>query len=136
MEMVKRRAARFVLDRYRCTSCVDSLPEDLKWTSPVERRSAVSFVILYKKHNGQVSVDMPPSLTPKNQSTTRVKNSNAYHITGSNNKYNCMAFFQRTAREWNHLREDIFISISPDSGQLGYLTGTPLMYKCRGVAMV
>ena len=113
MEMVKRRAARFVLELYHCTSYVGSMHEDLRWTTLVERRRAASLVILYKIHNGRVAVDMPPSLTPKNQTTTRVKNSKAYHIAGSNNKYNRMAFFQRTARDWNQERTLSALSLLP-----------------------
>ena len=97
LEMVQRRAARFVLNRYRRTSSVGSMLEDLKWTTLAERRRAASLVMFYNIHNGLVAVDMPPSLTPKNQSTTRVKNSKAYHIAGSTKEYHRMAFFQRTA---------------------------------------
>ena len=118
LEMVRRRAARFVLNRFHRTSSVGSMLVDLKWTTLAERprASCQSCHVLQDSLHGLVAVDMPPSLTPKNQSTIEVKTpKHTYHIAGSTKECHRMVFFQRTARDWNTLREDIVIATSPAS---------------------
>ena len=106
LEMVQRRAARFVLHRYRRTSSVGTMLENLGWQSLSERRRRASLIMFFKIHNSLVAIDMPPTLTPKlSNRLTRSENSQAYHIQGSAREYHRMAFYQRTARDWNTLPE-------------------------------
>ena len=81
IEAVQRRAARFVLQRYRRTSSVGDMLQELNWQSLEERRRLTSLTMFHKIHHGLVATDMPASLTRKTQcKTTRNENSQAYFV--------------------------------------------------------
>ena len=48
MEAILRRAARFVLRRYRNTSSVSNMIDELRWPSLQDRRRAARLTMLYK----------------------------------------------------------------------------------------
>jgi hypothetical protein len=56
-EMVQRRAARYVVNRYHNTSSVTSMLEELKWPTLEERRQRTRLVLMYKIVNGLVRMD-------------------------------------------------------------------------------
>ena len=85
--------------------------------------------MFYKIHNGRVAVDMSVTLIRMQQNTdSRSRNTQAYHITASQPEYYRMAFFQRTAQEWNNLPEAIALKKSPDAFKIA------LLDKIRGTA--
>ena len=55
LEMVQRRAARYVLNRCRNTSSVSDMLDELGWTSLQERRRAQRLSMMYKIHHGMVN---------------------------------------------------------------------------------
>ena len=57
IEMVQRRAARYVVNRYHNTSSVTSMLEELKWPTLEERRQRARLVLMYKIVNGLVKFD-------------------------------------------------------------------------------
>ena len=58
LEMVQRRAARFVKNDYAWTSSVTSMLTDLKWNTLLQRREATRLTMLYKiKHE---HIDLTP----------------------------------------------------------------------------
>ena len=63
MEMVQRRAARYVLHRYHNTSSVGKMLDTLQWTSLEERKKQQRLAMLYKIH-GQVAVNISDYLKP------------------------------------------------------------------------
>ena len=113
IEMVQRRAARFVLHRHHQTSSVGSMLEQLEWQSLAERRRAASLLMFYKIHYGHVATVMPSSITPKLSSNARIENSLAYNVPHSSRDYHRHSFFQRTVREWNILPECTVSASSP-----------------------
>ena len=116
LEGVQRRAASFTLHRYRHTSSVGDMLHGLEWQSLEDHRRVADLSIFYKIHNGRVAVDMPDALIRMHQNTgSRNRNTQAYHITGSQREYHRMAFFQRTGREWNNLLEATVLKKSPDT---------------------
>ena len=122
--MVQRRAARYTLHRYRRTSSVGAMLEELKWKTLSERRRISSLTMFYKIHNNLVAIEMPPTLTLKHPGkATRSQNSHAYYIPGSSREYHRMAFFQRTARDWNSLPEATVNASSPESFRRAVLAG-------------
>ena len=132
LEMVQRRAARFVLYRYRRTSSDGTMLENLGWQSLSERRRRASLIMFFKIHNSLVAIDMPPTLTPKLPNRlTRSENSQAYHIQGSAREYHRMAFYQRTARDWNTLQEALASGGFQEwpASMVGCSKGTPLMHE-------
>jgi hypothetical protein len=64
IEMVQRRAARYVKNRYHNTSgsSVTEIIGQLQWTSLEERRKTARLILLYKISNGLVKIDAPDRL--------------------------------------------------------------------------
>ena len=69
VEMVQRRSARFVTNRYRNTSSVTDMLDYLGWESHETRRSKLQLIVLYKIVHGLI--DIPPTdyLTQTNSRT-------------------------------------------------------------------
>ena len=112
IEMVQRRAARFVLNLYERTSSVGMMLEALKWQTLEERRKIARLAMFYKIHHGLVAVDMP--FVSKNLSApSRTENSLAYRYPSSSRKYHQMSFFPRTVIQWNSLTQSIVLAPNP-----------------------
>jgi hypothetical protein len=63
-EMVQRRAARYVTNRYHNTSSVSNMIEQLEWTTLQERRKHSRLLMMYKLKNNIVRVDASSKLMP------------------------------------------------------------------------
>jgi hypothetical protein len=61
----KKRAARYVTNRYHNTSSVSSMIEQIEWTTLEERRKHSRLLMMYKLKNNIVRVDAPSKLIPK-----------------------------------------------------------------------
>ena len=105
IEMVQRRAARFVLGRYNNTSSVGDMLYELGWTSLQTRRQTLRLCMMYKIHKGLIAMDAQEFMTPL-QRRSRHVNSNAYKIPRSKTDYHMYSFFPRTIREWNSLANE------------------------------
>ena len=64
LEMVQRRAARYVLDRFNYLSSVDEMLQELQWNTLEERRKKERLVMFYKIHNEQTGIDTGKYLKP------------------------------------------------------------------------
>ena len=64
LEMVQRRAARFVMNDYAATSSVTSMLNNLQWSSLQQRRRSSRLTLLYKALNQQSAIDIPPYVKP------------------------------------------------------------------------
>ena len=70
LEMVRRRAARYVMRRYHKTSSVTHMLDHLQWPLLSQRRSCIRLVFLYKIVNQLVAI--PPDLyITSHQTNTR-----------------------------------------------------------------
>ena len=74
LEMVQRRLARFVTNRYRNRSSVTDMLEQLKWTPLEYRRKNACLSMLYKIRNQEVHVAaslklLPPDTSSRNMGT-------------------------------------------------------------------
>ncbi len=105
VEMVQRRAARYVLNRFHNTSHVTDMLEELKWPTLKDRRMNYRLTMLYKIRNGLVATTGRGHLTPIT-SMSRHHNSCAYQIH-SGPAYYTNSFYQRTIREWNKLPDAV-----------------------------
>ena len=102
LEMVQRRAARFVLGRYNNTSSVGDMLSELGWTSLQTRRQALRLCMMFKIHKGLVAMDAKEFMTPLHRRSRHV-NSQGYEVHRSKTNYHMLSYFPRTIREWNSL---------------------------------
>lgn len=112
LEMVQRRAARYVLSRYRNTSSVSDMYTQLQWTTLQERRRTARLCMFFKIHHGAVAINPEDHMTRLNR-TTRHVNSQGYRLPHSRADYHLHSFFPRTIRDWNQLPEDVVTAPSP-----------------------
>ena len=64
IEMVQRRAARYVLRQYHNTSSISDMLEQLQWPTLAQRRYCLRLTMLYKINNSIVTIDPTPYLKP------------------------------------------------------------------------
>ena len=64
VEKVQRTAARWTCRRWRNTSSVGDMLDELEWPSLEDRRKQSSLAFFYKIHSGTVSFDKDKYLTP------------------------------------------------------------------------
>ena len=116
IEMIQRRAARFVLNRHRNTSSVGQMLEDLDWDTLQHRRKVARLVMLYKILNKEVCVQSSCLVNAVNRS----RRSNVCHerqlqrLTCKKN-LRMQSFFPRTVREWNGLTHEAVAATSIDT---------------------
>ncbi|RUS78658.1 hypothetical protein EGW08_013585 [Elysia chlorotica] len=104
LEKTQRRAARWVVNRYRQTSSVGDMLNQLNWPSLEQRRKNTRLSTLYKYHQGEVKIDM--SNTPRLLNTgynTRRSHKDQYVVEPSSRNYRKYSFFPRTIKEFNAL---------------------------------
>ena len=64
LEMIQRRAARFVQNRYHNTSSVSDMIDQLEWPTLEERRRAASLSVMNKLMNNKLNIDTAQKLMP------------------------------------------------------------------------
>ncbi|RUS81099.1 hypothetical protein EGW08_011139 [Elysia chlorotica] len=104
LEKTPRRAARWVVNRYRQTSSVGDMLNQLNWPSLEQRRKNTRLSTLYKYHQGEVKIDM--SNTPRLLNTgynTRRSHKDQCVVEPSIRNYRKYSFFPRTIKEFNAL---------------------------------
>jgi hypothetical protein len=106
IEMTQRRAARYATNRYRNTSSVTSMLQDLQWETLEHRRSKMQLVMMYKIVNGLVDISASDYLTPPSRST-RSSHSLKYRQIQTSSDYYKYSFFPRTILSWNSLPASI-----------------------------
>ncbi|XP_066287680.1 uncharacterized protein, partial [Branchiostoma lanceolatum] len=108
VEKVQRRAARWVCCRYRQSSSVGDMLQDLQWESLQTRRKRARLATFYKVHHGFATVDsqyLPSVSRPKRQ--TRRLHPLSYDIPFCRTAYRQFSFFPRTVAEWNSLPSEM-----------------------------
>ena len=111
IEMIQRRAARFVQGDYRSTSSVTTMLDKLAWTSLEGRRKNNRIKFLSKILSDKVTVNKHLLIPAK----TRSRRTHSYQLELITCKrdYRKYSFFPRTVRDWNALPSD---SIPADVG--------------------
>lgn len=111
IEMVQRRAARYVTNRYHNISSVTDMIHSLDWQTLEERRKGARLTLMYKIKNGLVKIETSNKLvTPSRLS--RNMGVHSFQIQSSNTKVRKESFYPRTIRDWNALPTDIATSPS------------------------
>ena len=101
VEMVQRKAARFVLNSFARNSSVTALLERLNWTTLESRRNHAKVTMFYKIINDIVSINFSHHLQ-SSSSTTRGHNQRFIPISTRVNTYH-HSFLPSVIRMWNSL---------------------------------
>ncbi len=115
LEMVQRRAARFVCNDHRRTSSVTAMIKDLKWESLEERRNKLKATMTYRVINKLVDVDLPNIFT-RNTRTTRGHNQRCF-VPYCSTEALRNSYFHSAVRIWNKLPLDLISSKDLDTFQ-------------------
>ena len=102
LEMVQRRAARFVSNDYRKTSSVTSMLQDLEWVSLKDRRTTNRVCILQKARLGLLPLPVDDLLLPL-QRLSRHTHLNSYQVIATNKDCSKLSIWLRTVVDWNKL---------------------------------
>ena len=102
LEMVQRRAARFVTGRYQYTDSVSSMLNELGWRSLENRRRDARLGMFYKIQNSLVSINLDEYLHPPHL-FLRHSHNLSYQIPFSVTDAHKFSFVPRTVCQWNSL---------------------------------
>jgi hypothetical protein len=102
VEVIQRRAARFVTNRYHNTSSVGSMIEHLGWETLEARRTQIQLMLLYKITHGLVDIS-PDNYLMRHTGRTRAGHRYKYAQQGTKTDTLEYRFFQKTIKVWNSL---------------------------------
>ena len=108
---VQRTAARWTCSRWRNTSSIGDMLDELEWPSLETRREQSSLTFFYKIHSGTVSLDKDKYLTlAPNLKRTRASHESQYtrYLAYRNALKN--SFFPTTIPMWNSLPSSVVSS--------------------------
>ena len=117
VEMIQRRAARWVLGRYGRLDSVTDMLSSLKWRSLELRRSDARLCMLYKQCNGLATYECD-KLRKEHKSRMDTRLSSLCHRFEQPRclcDYYKNSFYPRTIAQWNNLPPEIIASTSPCS---------------------
>ena len=103
IEMVQRRAARWVTGRFHNTSSVQNMLDQLGWRTLADRRADYRLAMLYKIRHGLVAV-------PLGSFCRLQRNCIHFQPILARTQYFQYSFFPRTIMDWNNLPPDILTS--------------------------
>ena len=102
IEMVQRRAARFVYNDYSRYSHVSSMISDLEWDTLEQRRLLTQTCMFFKIHQGFININFPSEVQPLARKS-RCPNQRPYRQISCNNNIFKFSFYPRTIVTWNKL---------------------------------
>ncbi|CAC5388841.1 unnamed protein product [Mytilus coruscus] len=110
IEMVQRRAARFIKSNYsREPGTVTTLLEELKLTPLETRRKIARITLFHKAIHEKVAIPIPSHIL-KPRRTSRLHQPNTkkdMYKSGQTKIFTNTAFFPRTIRDWNKLPDEL-----------------------------
>ena len=110
---VQRTAARLTCRRWRNTSSVGDMLDELEWPSLEARKEQSSLTFFYKIHSGTVSLDKDKYLT-SNIRSTRASREFQYDRYLAYSEALKNSFFPRTIPVWNSLPPSVASSKTPE----------------------
>lgn len=116
LEMVQRRAARFVCNRYRRTASVTEMIESLGWSTLQERRKVARLSMFFKLRQDLVKVDKS-SLKAKPSRRRRGQQHRKQYVEDITHTqdYRLGSFFPKTVKDWNKLSQTAVDANTPDT---------------------
>ena len=106
IEMVQRRAARFIFNDYGRESSVTKMMCELKLATLVRRRKAFRLSLLFKIDSGLIPLSLPENVTRKLIQGRNDNGKSFVHIPSRTNPF-FNSFYVRTIRDWNDLPGNI-----------------------------
>ena len=108
IEMVQRRAARFVTGDYQTKSkgCMSDMLNKLNWDSLQSRRTARRLIIFHKSINGHLSLPVGNLLQPAPRASRHSNFKSFVTLTANKDCYK-NSFFVKTIKDWNSLPDGI-----------------------------
>ena len=125
LEMVQRRAARYVCNDYDWEKSVTEMLHKLGWRSLLQRRADIRLCYLYRIVHGHVALDFSNELVPQTR-ISRHTHPLAFFIPAETKLYIQQSFIPRTIVQWNNLPTQIPMSESLDVFKEGVSTLTHL----------
>ncbi|KAI8516955.1 hypothetical protein Bbelb_055360 [Branchiostoma belcheri] len=107
IEMVQRRAARYVTNNFHRTSSVTDMLDKLGWQTLESRRRNARLATLYKITNNVISVPHASRVVPAARCSRRTNHALKLQTIASKNNYYRLSFFPRTIKEWNELEPGV-----------------------------
>ena len=117
LEMVQRRSARYVTNRYHHdhnTSSVDTMLQHLQWPTLEERRKTSRLTLLYKISNNEVNINADHKLLPPDR-LSRNMNANSFQLPACKTTVRKESFYPRTIKDWNTLPTSVTAAVSLES---------------------
>ena len=112
IEMIQRRAARFVFSNYHHRESVTQMLNKLNWDTLERRRRTASLLLMYKIHHNQIAVNQDQVITPMAPNTRRSYHPNKYQRLPCRIQAYSNSFYPRTVTWWNALPGNIIASPS------------------------
>ena len=100
LEMVQRRAARYVLNQYARTASVTAMLRRLEWELLQHRRMKLRLTLMYKIINQLVAIPVDPHFKPVTR-RTRSHHSLKFQQISTTKAYHQASFFISTIPLWN-----------------------------------
>jgi hypothetical protein len=120
LEMVQRRAARFVKRDYRRTTSASSLTDGLGWSTLSSRRKSSRLCSFYKAYNRLSPISLDHLVQPSRSTRSSVDGSCFLTLSSHTDVYK-YSFFTRTIIDWNALSSDQRLKTSIDAFRGGLL---------------
>ncbi len=98
LEMIQRRGARFVKQKYDMKSSVTILLHDLQWAPLLQRRRELRLPVLYQFIRSSMAIPVEDILTRADQRTRRNHPQTYRHLHSQSEQYR-QSFFPRTVPE-------------------------------------
>ena len=105
LEMVQRRAIRWVKNDYSRHSSVTQMQNTLNWRTLENRRRDSNLIMFFKIYHGQVAITLPDYLVPPSRLTRNMHPLSLRQIH-VNSDFFKFSFFPHTAVMWNRLPLD------------------------------
>jgi hypothetical protein len=106
LEMVQRRAARWIMADYGRYSSVDAMLSSLNLRRLDQRRIDSRLSLMYKIHHGLVAIPKDEYLTPHPR-IPRNGHPHMYRLIGTRKDYYKYSYFPRTIFHWNKLPANV-----------------------------
>jgi hypothetical protein len=103
LEMMQRRAARFVTGDYRTTSSVTRMLAALQWTELQQHRKIAKVIMLYRIVNHLIAISPQSYLLPRGVALTTRGHNTRFLLPYSRIQSHQQYFFPSTIRLWNEL---------------------------------
>ena len=104
VEMVQRRAARFVNNNYKKSEgTVTDLLTKMNWQTLEQRRKNARLIILFKIQNQDIAVPIPDYIQRPKASQTRQYHATKFRVMAPRSNAYKFSFFPRTILDWNSL---------------------------------